>query len=241
MRLTVANISTAIAAGEFAAALRAIEHQVRSDFQPEWSVAATLSGVALDLAAADAPIQDHGDAVIYVGERSQDPTTGVDEAIGYHDTNHRDVPYGFVFLDVCARQHEVWTTTLSHEVLELLADPRAEKSVPGVHPKIPGRPVRFDLEVCDPTQGDSYLVDGVRVSNFVGRSYFGLVGGSGRTNFLGLELAPFGVRRNGYVQYEDGKKAHQVYGEAVTPDMLAAKALLKTGRRNARRVARLAG
>jgi hypothetical protein len=82
-------------------------------------------------------------------------------------------------------------------------------------------------------------VDGVRVSNFVGRSYFGLVGGSGRTNFLGLELAPFGVRRNGYVQYEDGQKAHQVFGEAITTDMRAAKALLKTGRRNARRAARL--
>jgi hypothetical protein len=241
MRLTVANISTTIAADEFEAALRAIEHQVNAQFQPEWHVAATLRGVALDLQAAAAPIDDHADAILYVGARAQDPTRGVDEAIGYHDTNHANVPYGFVFLDVCERQHEVWTTTLSHEVLELLVDPNAEKTVPGAHPTIPGRTVRYDLEVCDPTQGDSYLVDGVRVSNFVGRSYFGLVGGSGRTNFLGLELAAFGVRRNGYVQYEDGQKAHQVFGEAVTNDMRAAKALLKTGRRNARRAARLGG
>jgi hypothetical protein len=241
MRVTVTNLSAAIEPGAFETALRAIERQVSRDFQPEWHAGATLVGKALRLGEARAPIDDHADAIIYVGERAQDPTTGVDEAIGYHDTNHANVPYGFVFLDVCARQHEVWTTTLSHEVLELLVDPHAEKTVAGAHPKIPGRTVRYDLEVCDPTQGDTYLVDGVRVSNFVGRSYFGLIGGSGRTNHLGLELAPFGVRRNGYVQYEDGRKAHQVFGEAVTNDMRAAKALLKTGRRNARRAARLGG
>ena len=44
-------------------------------------------------------------------------------------------PYGFVYLDICARYGENWTTTLSHEVLELLADPNAAMTVAGPRPK----------------------------------------------------------------------------------------------------------
>jgi hypothetical protein len=149
------------------------------------------------------------------------------------------VPYGFVYLDICAEYDESWTSCLSHEVLELLADPTATMTVSAPGPKGHHKTVYYDLEVCDPTQGDSYQVDGVTVSNFVGRHYFGLVGGSGQTNFLGLPLAQLGVRPKGYFQFEDGTKVYQVKGERVTDRQLAARALLKLARRNARRAARL--
>jgi hypothetical protein len=237
MRLTIANISKSIPTADFRTTVRAIARQVREDFSDEWGVTATLRATALSL-KGDVPVDGKHDAIIYVGDASQDPTTGVEGALGYHSRNHGSIPYGFIYLDICAEYGELWTTTLSHEVLELLGDPTAALTVTGPAPKGHKGSVYYDLEVCDPTQGDSYKIDGVEVSNFVGKSYFGLVGGSGHTNFLELPLKPFGVRPKGYFQYEDKKGVHQVMGEIITEKQLAARKLMKLGRRNARRAAR---
>jgi hypothetical protein len=238
MIVTIANISTQIGAAELQAAIAAIGDQVNQHFIPEWGVTATLNSVVTAL-KGKAPIQGHHDAIIYLGDSSQDPTTGVSGALGYHSINHADIPYGFVYLDISAEYGEVWTCTLSHEVLELLADPDAALTVTGPAPAGILGDVYYDFEVCDPTQGDSYTIDNVNVSNFVGRKYFGLTGGSGKTNYLNLPLGPFGVSPGGYFQYEDASGAHQVQGQKVTQRQLTAKKRMKNGRRNARRVERI--
>jgi hypothetical protein len=248
MRLTIANISNGngLSAPEFQAAVRAIQRQVTEDFQPEWNVSATLRGTALNINNR-VPLQGVHDAIIYVGDSSQDPNTGVANALGYHTAVHKNIPFGFVYLDVCEQYGQSWTVTLSHEVLELLGDPTAVMTVAGPDPKGGGGSVYFDLEVCDPTQGDSYPLDGVGVSNFVGRSYFGIAGGSDQTNFLRLELDPFGVRPQGYFQYESDGASHQVQGDRLNPRQMAARKLLDvavrnaqvSGRRNTRRDLRL--
>lgn len=239
MILTVANASKEISAADFQAAITAIGQQITDSFEPEWGVTATLNGTVTSLAKRKAPIQGHHDAIIYLGDSSQDPTTGVSGALGYHSENYAHIPYGFVYLDICKEYGEVWTVTLSHEVLELLGDPDAALTVTGPAPKGAAGNVYYDLEVCDPTQGDNYKINGAEVSNFVGRNYFGLSGGSGKTNFLNLPLTQFGVRPSGYLQYEDNGSAHQIYGDKVTQRQLAAKQLLKDGRRNARRIERI--
>jgi len=238
MRLTIANITKSISSSDFLAAIRAIRRQVNDDFGPEWSVTATLRATALNL-TSKAPVDGSHDAILYVGDASQDPTTGVEGALGYHSENHRNIPYGFVYLDICAEYGDTWTSCLSHEVLELLADPTAALTVTGPGPKGHKGHVYYDLEVCDPTQGDSYKIDGVELSNFVGRHYFGLSGGSGHTNFLQLPLHPFGVRPGGYFQYEAGGKVFQVKGDKVTDKQFAARAKMKLARRNTRRARRL--
>ncbi|MDR3773392.1 MAG: hypothetical protein P4L26_08605 [Terracidiphilus sp.] len=240
MRLTLANVSTQVAQKDFEAAAAAIAKQIADHFQPEWEKGATVKAICLPLKGRKAPIQKDADAVIYLGDSSEDPTTGVTGALGYHDANNKKVPYGFVYLDVCAHFKESWSCTLSHEVLELLGDPDAAITVAGPAPKGVTGPVYYDLEVCDPTQGDTYFIDKVEVSNFVGKSYFKLSGGSGKTNYLKLPLAPFGVRPGGYFQYEKGGKGHQVFGGKVTAAQKAAKEKLKAVRRVGRRVERLA-
>lgn len=241
MKLTIANLSTHVRPAQFRAAVAAIGRQVVEHFRPEWSVTAKLTGVALSLAGHKAPINGEHDAIIYLGDAVADPSSGVGSALGYHDRNHAGLPYGFVYLDVCRAYHEDWSTTLSHEVLELLADPRAVMTVTGPAPRNAKRHVHYDLEVCDPTQGDTYQIDGVTVSNFVGRAWFGLTGGSGKLDHLGLPLTPFGVRPGGYLQYEDSRGAHQVWGKKVTKAQKDAKSLLRQGRRNQRRADRRAG
>jgi hypothetical protein len=246
MNLTIANVST-VPHKEFRAAVVAIGKQVTQHFKPEWGIGATLKPVALPLGAKKASVQRDADAIIYLGNSSSDPTTGVTGALGYHQTNNKRIPYGFVYLDICAKQKEIWTCTLSHEVLELLADPDAVLTVAGPRPKHASGPkpkttpgiVYYDLEVCDPTQGDQYKIDNVVVSNFVGKRYFGMSGGTGHTNYLNLRLSPFGVRPNGYVQFEQGSRGHQMWGASVTPAQIQAKKEMKSIRRNGRRIARL--
>jgi len=244
MRVTVVNVSKTIEGPDFDAVLAAIGRQATEDFQPQWDVPATLRGTTSNLSRRQVPIEGIHDAIIYVGESSQDPTTGVEGAFGYHATNHKDLPYGFVYLDVCAKYGEEWSCTLSHEVLELLADPSAVLTVAGPDPRRSKRSVRYDLEVCDPTQEDYYTIDGIRVSNFVTPAYFKMGRGSSATNFLELPLKPFGVRPGGYFQYEDSHGTHEVDGQTVAARAgrrRAGRALMKLGRRNTRRAARVFG
>jgi hypothetical protein len=212
---------------------------VTEHFQPEWGKSAKLKAVKLAIGHGVAPIEGAPGAIIYVGDDSQDPTTGVENALGYHSRNHGKVPYGFVYLDIVEKYGEPWSSTLSHEVLELLEDPTAVKVVTGPAPGYPEVSVYYDLEVCDPTQGDLYEIDGVTVSNFVGRAYFGQIGGSGKTNYLDLVLDPFGVRPKGYFQFEYGTHVYQVNGEKITQSMVVARRAMKKVRRNARRAARV--
>jgi len=242
MHITIANLTTTLDAAKLQSVVRAVAQQVREDFEPEWGRTATLASVTTNLKDGKlAPVQGLRSALIYVGDSHADPTTGVSGAFGYHDDTHRGVPYGFIYLDVCKQYGEDWTVTLSHEVLELLADPDAARAITGPAPGGGKGLAHYDLEVCDPTQGDTYEIGNVRVSNFVGRAYFGLRGGSGKTNFLDLELAPFGVRPGGYFQYAaaDGRR-HQVDG----PDAerrKAAKKAIEHVRRTTQRERRLSG
>ena len=242
LNLIVANLSTTIDDAAFAMAVAAVGVQVSRDFQPEWGRGATLSASRVDLAGAQANVNGALDAVIYVGESASDPSTGMAGAFGYHALNYGQLPYAFVYLDVCAQYGEAWSCTLSHEVLELLADPTTVITVTGPAPAgvgAEGQTVAYDLEICDPTQGDHYEIDQVAVANFVTRRYFGIVGGPGATNFLDLSLDAFGVRPGGYIQYEDAAGSHQVNGDAVDARRLAARAILGGYRRNARRDAEL--
>jgi hypothetical protein len=238
MLLTVANLSAQIADADFTAAVVAIGKQVQMHFQPEWNSTADLSPERLDLADKTAAVDGASDAIIYVGDSWQDPTTGVSNALGYHFVNHGDIPYGFIYLDICEQYQERWTCTLSHEVLELLGDPTANLTEPGPTPagsSVTAQAVDYDLEVCDPTQGDIYTIDSIVVSNFVTRKYFGLDGTSASTNYLNLPLDPFGVRPGGYFQYDDGTNTYQVNGEHVPQSRMAGRELLGRYRRNGRR------
>jgi hypothetical protein len=231
------SISTQVSSAQLDAAIAAISNQIANDFQPEWGVDANLRGISASIQAGALPVTQ--DAIIYLGDSSQDPTTGVQGALGYHGTYYGGVPYGFVYLDISEMYNEEWSCTLSHEVLELLADPTAVLTVIGPAPEGDPRGVYYDVEVCDPTQGDTYTIEGITVSNFVGRSYYDLTGGTGQTNHLNLPLEPFGVRPGGYFQYEDGTGAHQIQGQKVTPRQLEGKVLMGLARRNARRVERV--
>ena len=162
---------------------RAINRQLREDFEPHWHFGATLrlEGCIGKRPRFKSAAAMRGDAVMYLvdGINSQ-------QATGWHLANYRDIPYGIVFLGLCTALHEDWSITLSHETLELVGDPLCNLLVEGNHP-FDRRKRAFHLfEMCDAVQAETYFVDGVAVSNFVLPSYFSLNEQAGRRNdFLG--------------------------------------------------------
>jgi len=241
-QLVIANLSN-IDDSVLNNVLAAISTQISLDFGREWNISAALRSQRMTLTGPFVEFDAATDAIIYLGDSSQDSTSGVNQVLGYHSQNHSQLAYGFVYLDACAQANEDWSITLSHEILELLADPSTIATAPGPDPtnnSPEADPVSFFLEVCDPTQGDWYLINGVKVSNFVNKSYFGKSGGLTQTNRMNLTLPPFGARPGGHATYLDSNNlAQDVLGAAVPPGRATAAMLMGPGRRIARRMSRL--
>ncbi len=119
---------------ELQVAIRAVNRQIAHDFEPYWSVGAALRLEGRSTKTPDKmKLQDmRGDSVLYLWDR-----VDVEDALGYHDTNNRGIPFGFVFTELSRKMGEKWTVTLSHEALELIADPEVNLLVGGAAPGQP--------------------------------------------------------------------------------------------------------
>jgi hypothetical protein len=186
--------------------VRAINRQISEDFEPYWSMGARLrvDGRSVEVPNA-ATFEDlRGDAILYLANEATIP-----DALGFHDANFSGVPFGFVFRDLAEQFHEPWSITMSHEALELIADPEANLLVAGPHPDPnEDRSVFFWYEMCDAVQSENYEIDGVQVSNFVLPLYFTGTRNTdepgARNDFLGNSpLRSFGVKPGGYVGFFD--------------------------------------
>jgi len=243
--ISVINRSRVLSDAQVQRAVRAINRQLAEDFEPHWKFGAQLR---LD-SAQERPTARvgrialprlpgrRGDAVIYLLDRAS-----IRDAEGYHDRNNGDVPFGFVFLDVCKACGDDWTVALSHEAIELVGDPMNNLLVQGPHPHDHRHLVFHMFELCDAVQAESYELDGVRVSNFVLPGYFARATVPGaRNDFVGRPvrgelLAPFGIAPGGYLCFYDGRRRGDKWtsvmadGDAVAAQRLAAKTGAKLGR-----------
>jgi hypothetical protein len=204
MKILVANLSSELDNDELARAVAAVQRQVSEDFAPLWGMDATVRATAAPSDERPNPEINQSDAMLYVAHSEADPNN-VQNAVGYHAKNHAGVPYGFMFIDVAARVGEPWSVTLSHEVLEAVADPEVNLLVVAPDPDDPKRAVIRPYEVADPVQGDSYSIDNVAVSDFVTPLYFARLADNvyTQTDYLESGLVRFGVRAGGYYTYID--------------------------------------
>lgn len=240
MQISLVNFSSKPDA-EVLHVVRAINRQLTEDFTPIWSWCARLRVEGAGRAPDDsvqslkqAPQDLRGDAIIYLWDRPAD----VDDALGYHEANNRGLPYGFVFTKLSEQLNEAWSTTLSHEVLELVGDANANTFAAGPHPKDPERLVFHWYEMCDAVQAESYDIDGVQVSNFVLPQYFTVGEQAGaRNDFLNLKphgkpLPSFGINPGGYVGFFDpATNEHStITADRAADERLAAKSRLGSAR-----------
>jgi hypothetical protein len=238
MIISIINHSNGIVSDdELQPVVRAINRQIAEDFEPYWSMGATLR---LDGRSEDNPsklnmLDLRGDAIIYLWDK-----TDIPGALGYHDQNARGIPYGFVFMDLAKKLGEPWSVTLSHETLELLGDAQVNLLAMGPHPGNAAKTVFHWFEMCDAVQAETYKIDGVEVSNFVLPLYFtGSDEPGGRNDFLGRNhngntLNSFGVNQGGYVGFFDPETGkHETF--ARPKDKTAAKRLTLKGEASAAR------
>jgi hypothetical protein len=182
-----------------------------------------------------------GDAILYLWDQFD-----IDNAIGYHYQNTQGIPFGFVFTEIARQLEEDWSVTLSHEALELLADPETNLLVMGPHPA-ENRDVFHWYEMCDAVQAETYAIDGVKVSNFLLPLYFTgtreLDEVGARNDFLthargDRTLQSFGINPGGYIGFFDPEtRKHETYairGDKEAEKRLRVKAQAGIARRSVR-------
>jgi len=148
---------------ELATMAGAMSEQIQHDFAPVWHVRASVAAY---------PAAPASTWVVHIQRQLDQPG-----ALGYHTDDHHQ-PLAYVELTAD------WTVTVSHEVLEMLADPwgsRLHKAelpagVEGNHAQFGlasarGR-VSYLLEVCDPCEATSYAVGGQQLSDFLLPSWY---------------------------------------------------------------------
>lgn len=195
--IVIVDVDVGTPAAELSKAAAALQRQVLEHFFPSWGVSATVRAAATSGPAGDAD---------WVLELRRTPT--LDGALGIHQVTRSGTPLMLDFPLLDAQDGVPWTVTASHEILETLADPwlrRGSQDDDGVW---------WASEVCDPVESDTYVIDGVAVSDFCLPAWseppmtrIGV-----RYDYLGLCRGPWEVRAGGYAQRYDpaSRTWHQI-------------------------------
>ncbi len=119
-------------------------------------------------------------------------------ALGYHELTSHGTPLGKVFAKLDLQSGSSWTVTLSHELLEILADPWINWCAMGSDSKI------YALEVCDAVEADElgYAIDGVLVSDFITLAWYEPISAD-RLDFKKHVSKELELVRGGYISVFD--------------------------------------
>lgn len=212
----------------------AVQKQVTRDFSPLWGIEATVDAFPdLESVPSDyRPVVLFGDISelpprlkALLGPRPAEALIEAiesDEIAGVHLTAVTRQPFSL------ASAEGAWTVTVSHETLEMLADPYGNRLVAAAHPTDPGQRVCYLLEVCDPCLSTYYTVNGVPVSDFYTPRYFDPVGiESIRYSFTGSLARPLEILEDGYLSWIDPRDSclYQLIAGGQ-PELIAGRAEL---------------
>jgi hypothetical protein len=216
----------------------ALQKQVTRDFAPFWGISATVDAFE-DLMTM--PTDYHPVVVFGTSEELAghlEAAIGVEGAADLRNLFDRDVLQG-LHLNAYNRQpyalveaSEGVSVTLSHEVLEMVADPYGNHLVGAAHPLERARRVNYLLEVCDPCLATWYPVNGIPVSDFYTPGYFDPVRTDGtRYSFTGEIKQPLELLEGGYISYLDplDSAMYQLQEGAPAPFLLADADALSRG------------
>jgi hypothetical protein len=185
--VAITNASTCLTDAQVSAVLPAMQRQVSLDFRAYWSVDCQLKFLT-----RDSPLPN--------GWWQISVTDNPDQAgaLGYHELSSRGTPLGKVFAGLDLQSGASWTVTLSHELLEMLADPWINWCAQGEDGRI------YALEVCDAVEADSlgYEIDGVLVSDFITPCWFEPTPAD-RVDFKRRIVKPLELASGGYVSVLD--------------------------------------
>jgi hypothetical protein len=183
IQIAVVNASTVLTDAEAAAMVAAVQTQIIRDWYPLWGSTAHLTFVPLGSKPA--------------------PTAWW---IALLDTSDEAGALGKVFAKTTMQYGGKVSVTLSHEILEMLADPDVNLLV------LKGRRY-YAYEVCDAVEADAlgYAINGLQVSNFVTPDYFETFRTSGVFDFLRKLSKPIpAMLPGGYLAYIENNQWRQI-------------------------------
>lgn len=192
--IAIINRSTVAVEWVLAQMVPALQAQIDHDFYPFWGTRATLHFVNKDCQPDPAHwqcwIMDHSDK---------------DGDLGYH-VDPNGVPTAKVFAAEDANYGSLLSVTISHELLEMLADPSADRTFQLGE-------ATYIVEVADPVEADNdgYNIDGIRVSNFATPRYFGMQNPAQDPRYDLRGLLKAGIptlRPGGYCMFNSGGVWH---------------------------------
>ena len=208
--VAVVSLTSEVSSRNLMQAAAALQKQVTRDFTPSWGIQATVDAFE-DLASVPS---DYYHVVVFGDPRELadqlDVEIGEDRAAALMTRFEREALQG-IHLNAFTRQpfalvaaSDTWTVSLSHEVLELLADPFGNRLVAAAHPLNPNQRVKYLLEVCDPCLSAWYPVNGVPVADFFTPRYFDPVRVDAiRYSYTGALEYPLHILDGGYVTWID--------------------------------------
>jgi len=206
--IAVVNKSTVLNDDEIKLAVAAIQIQVDRDFEPVWNLGANLIFVSID------QIIPEGAWVVYLLDHSDQAG-----ALGYHEITNNGLPVAKIFAADDQKYGLSWTVTLSHEILESLADPWINFTVFVQQSNTTG--VLFPIEVADAVEDDSfgYKINDILVSDFVYPSWFESWRTKGSTQFSYMKsvTAPFEIAEGGYIGFFDVSSSTSGWQQATGP------------------------
>jgi hypothetical protein len=187
-KIAIANRSTVVTDDQLKPIVVALQKQVDNDFSKFWGMHAELVFVGL----AEKPDPD----AWMLGVFDNSDQAG---ALGYHDLTAQGQPLGKVFAQTDIAFGSSLSVTISHELLEMMADPDIDLCVFSQTSDAGGQLYAF--EVCDAVEDDSlgYLIDGILVSDFVTPAWFETFAKTADFDFLHHVTAPFELAINGYI------------------------------------------
>ncbi len=180
-------------------AAASVAKQVARDFGPAWGTQATVQAFG----SLEAVPGDYYQVVLVDDDK-------LPSAAGYHTDSHGQ-PLAVV--EVAGN----WPAAVSHEVLEMLADPFGNRIVSAAVPNQAKWPelkeiipqglthVDYLVEVCDPVQGlqQSYPINGVTCSDFVLPCFYTSAGSTRTQISFNGSVGPRSIEIGGYVTFRD--------------------------------------
>lgn len=206
MHIVIANASKLVTSANISAMAVAVQRQLQRHFCPAWGLS-----IPQVQAISDPKLAPPGGQIILVMDQPDEP-----DALGWHtDSGGRFFAHifckpvfdagGVALYDPRHPQNVSVASVVSHEALEMVGNPAVNRWVDG--PEISGGG-EYSLEVADPVEGDSYVVDAgstgrsvlVSVSNFVFPEWFDPQTPEGsRVDQLSKLHKPFSMTDGGYM------------------------------------------
>lgn len=133
-------------------------------------------------------------------------------ALGYHDLTVNGQPISKVFVKPTLKAGDTVSATASHELFEMMIDPLANLWAEDTRTG-----VLYAYEMSDAVEEDTFLVDGLQISNFVHPSWFESFRHPPLTKYdhMGKLTSAFTMTKGGYLITMRGGKVKNIFGSTA--------------------------